>query len=81
MTKDEIPAFVQEVADLGCPICALSDHESWFIGDSELPDDEYDRIREPLSEIDNRYGCRDHLNHEIIAYLRSIGRIPDFQKH
>ncbi|WP_156585727.1 hypothetical protein [Ensifer sp. Root31] len=40
------------------------------------------RSRQPQSvQVCDRYGPRDHLHDEFVAYLRSIGRVPDFQKH
>ncbi|MGE8107099.1 hypothetical protein ACQKP1_25780 [Allorhizobium sp. NPDC080224] len=80
MTKDEIPQFVAEIAATGCDITALADQPYWFIGDADLPEADQDRVQPLLREISERYGPRDHLHHDIIDYLREIGRIPSFQK-
>lgn len=73
MQETQIPDFVSEVAATGCDICAVG-HDSYLIGDADLSDEDYERIAPVLSEIEDRYGKRDHLKVEIIAYLRSIGR-------
>ena len=52
-------------------------HESYTIGDADVSDEDYERVAPVLDEIEDRYGERDHLNAEIIAYLRSIGRFID----
>lgn len=76
MQEAQIPDFVSEVAATGCAICAVG-HESYIIGDADLSDEDYERVAPVLSKIEDRYGKRDHLKAEIIAYLRSIGRFID----
>jgi len=74
MTEDQIPAFVQEVADIGCDITAVLGSGGYLIGDAELPPEEYEAAAPKLLEICDRYGPRDHLVREIAEYLISIGR-------
>ncbi|MCZ8158891.1 MAG: hypothetical protein O9256_03265 [Rhizobiaceae bacterium] len=75
MRKDEIPSFVSELIDAGAPICAVG-RELYVIGDIDLPDAQ----AEVVWEICNRYGERDHLILEIVAYLRSVGRFLDLSR-
>lgn len=72
MREDDIPSFVSELVDAGVPICAVG-HELYVIGDVDLPDEH----AEVAWEICHRYGERDHLILEIVAYLRSVGRFLD----
>ncbi|AOG10836.1 hypothetical protein BSY240_2270 [Agrobacterium sp. RAC06] len=72
MQMDDIPSFVSELVDAGVPICGVG-RELYVIGDPNLPDEK----AEVVWEICNRYGERDHLILEIIAYLRSTGRFLD----
>lgn len=81
MTKDEIPAFIAEVVSTGCDPVALVNYDDWFIGDADLPEPRRMQVQKPLGEICERYGSRDHLHVEIVDYLRSVGRVPEFQKH
>jgi hypothetical protein len=81
LTKDEIPAFIAELMSIGCEPVALANYDGWLVGDADLPEPKCEQVQKPLKEICDRYGPRDHLHHEIVAYLRDIGRIPDFQKH
>jgi hypothetical protein len=81
MTKDEIPEFIAEVVSIGCDPVALVNYDDWFIGDADLPEPMRQKIQKPLKKICDRYGPRDHLHDEFVAHLRSIGRVPDFQKH
>lgn len=76
MQEVQIPDFIIEVAATGCDICAVG-HDSYLVGDADLSDEDYERIAPILSEIGDRYGKRDHLRLEIIAYLRSIDRFVD----
>ncbi|MCZ7890005.1 MULTISPECIES: hypothetical protein [Agrobacterium] len=80
MTKDEIPAFIEDLVAIGCNPLAMADDDYWFIGDADLPEPLREQVQEPIVKICDRYGPRDHLYHEIIDHLRDIGRIPDFQK-
>ncbi len=74
MTKDEIPEFVQEVADIGCDITAVLGSGGYLIGDADLPPEAYEVTAPKLIGICDRYGHRDHLVREIAEYLISIGR-------
>lgn len=69
MKASEIPAFVVDVIEAGCDICAVG-HQSYVIGDIE----EQDSAIEELGRIGERYGDRDPLKLEIVSYLWSIGR-------
>ncbi len=74
MQPDEIPAFVREVIESGCDICAIG-HDGYVIGDIE----EMDAARDELARINKAYGDRDFLRLEIVAYLRSLGRYLDIE--
>lgn len=69
MSASEIPAFVVDVIEVGCDICAVG-HDKYVIGDS----DEQDAAIEELDRIGEKYGDRDPLKLEIVAYLWTIGR-------
>ena len=69
MKASEIPAFVDEVIEAGCNICAVG-HDKYVLGDIE----EQDRAKDELDRILEKYGNRDPLKLEIISYLWSIGR-------
>ncbi|CAN7713405.1 MULTISPECIES: hypothetical protein [Ensifer] len=69
MNASEIPAFVVDVIEAGCNICAVG-HESYVLGDI----DEQHAAIEELERIREKYGDRDPLKLEIVAYLWSIGR-------
>jgi len=69
MKASEIPAFVVDMIEAGCDICAVGP-ESYVIGDL----DEQDAAIEELKRIEERYGDRAPLKLEIIAYLWSMGR-------
>ncbi|WP_095083543.1 hypothetical protein [Mesorhizobium sophorae] len=73
MKVEEIPAFVQDVIDAGCDICAIG-HEGYVIGDADLSEAEYKVARPQLARIKRVYGDRDPLLPEIVAYLRALGR-------
>ncbi|RVK17000.1 hypothetical protein PWG15_36175 (plasmid) [Ensifer adhaerens] len=72
MLESEIPAFVDAVIKTGCDICAIG-HDSYVLGDLE----EMDAAADELERIDDKFGDRDFLLLEIVAYLRSIGRYLD----
>jgi hypothetical protein len=72
MQPEEIPAFVSDVIEAGCDICAIG-HDGYVIGDIE----EMDAARDELKRIVIAYGDRDPLRLEIVAYLRSLGRYLD----
>jgi hypothetical protein len=74
MTPDQIPSFVQEVADTGCDIVAVMGGTGYLFGDADLSAEAYEAVAPKLIEIDQRYGSRQHLISEIAAYLVSIGR-------
>jgi hypothetical protein len=72
MQASEIPAFVDEIIQAGCDICAVG-HDGYVLGDiEEMVDAESE-----LERIDEAYGDRDFLKLEIVAYLRSLGRYLD----
>jgi hypothetical protein len=73
MSKDQIPKFVQAVADTGCNITAVLEAR-YVIGDSDLPREAYEVAAPQLKEISEKFGKRDHLLSEIADYLVSIGR-------
>ncbi|MHA4735097.1 MULTISPECIES: hypothetical protein [Ensifer] len=69
MNASETPAFVVDVIEAGCNICAVG-HESYVLGDI----DEQHAAIEELERIREKYGDRDPLRLEIVAYLcRSDG--------
>ena len=72
MKESEIPAFVQEVIDAGCDICAIG-HHGYVIGDV----DEQNAARDELARIEEKYGDRDFLKAAIIDHLWSLGRYLD----
>lgn len=72
MKESEIPAFVQDVINAGCHICAIG-HEGYVIGDVE----EMAAASAELERIGVLYGDRDFLRTKIAAYLRSLGRYLD----
>ncbi|MEO5326199.1 hypothetical protein PV773_23055 [Mesorhizobium sp. CC13] len=72
MQASEISTFVDAVIKAGCEICAVG-HESYVLGDLE----EMDTAADELERIDKKFGDRDFLKLEIVAYLRSIGRYLD----
>ncbi|MET3648964.1 hypothetical protein [Phyllobacterium ifriqiyense] len=76
MTESEIPRFAEEVIKIGCNICAVGDG-LYVIGDAHISDEEYDEVAIKLGRIKEKYGDRDHLKPQIVAYLRSLGRYLD----
>lgn len=76
MLSSQIPEFVRDVVATGCNICAVG-QEHYLFGDGDLKDEDFERVSELLGDIDARYGERDHLRADIVAYLRSIGRYID----
>lgn len=72
MLESEIPAFFEEVIKAGCDICAIG-HDCYALGDLE----EMDAAADELERIGVKFGDRDFLLLEIVAYLRSIGRYLD----
>ncbi|MDW9418591.1 hypothetical protein [Sinorhizobium meliloti] len=72
MLESEIPAFVDAVIETGCDICAIG-HDCYVLGDLE----EMDAAADELERIDDKFGDRDFLLLEIVAYLRSMGRYLD----
>jgi hypothetical protein len=73
MREEDIPAFVREVAATGCDICAIGPGY-YAMGDADVPRGKRRGLYKKLSEIDARYGRRDHLRNKIAAHLASIGR-------
>ncbi|MCJ8520494.1 hypothetical protein ABID21_003632 [Pseudorhizobium tarimense] len=81
MREEDIPDFVRDVVATGCDMCAVGD-DHYVIGDADLPVEVYEVVEQELESIFANYGERDHLKHEIIAYLHSIGRsFPPPQRH
>lgn len=74
MKPDQIPAFVADVLNAGCDICAIG-HDRYVLGDIE----EMDAAANELTRIDEAYGDRDFLKREIVAHLRSLGRYLDIE--
>lgn len=74
MKASEIPAFVDEVIGAGCDITAVG-HDKYVLGDIE----EQDAAIEDLDLIGEKFGDRDHLKRQIVAYLWSIGRYIDLE--
>ncbi|WP_328717961.1 hypothetical protein [Ensifer adhaerens] len=72
MKLSEIPNFVDEVIATGCAICAVG-HDMYVLGDVQ----EIEAAGSELRRIGEKYGPRDHLQTDVIAYLRSIGRFVD----
>lgn len=72
MGASEIPAFVDEVVEAGCDICAVR-HDYYVLGDLE----EMDAAGDELHRIGEKFGDRDFLLLEIVAHLRSLGRYLD----
>ncbi|WP_043612868.1 hypothetical protein [Ensifer sp. ZNC0028] len=66
MTPNEIPGFVNELIAAGCEITAIG-RGMYVIGEVKAASAEVRRITK-------KYGERDPLRLEIIAYLWSIGR-------
>jgi hypothetical protein len=76
MQPDEIAGFVDAVIETGCDICAVG-HDSYVIGDVDLPPAQYEAVAPTLQAIDEKFGDRDFLKFEIIAHLRTLGRYVD----
>ncbi|MBD9497967.1 MULTISPECIES: hypothetical protein [unclassified Ensifer] len=68
----EIPAFIDEVINAGCDICAVR-RDCYILGDLE----EMDAASGELQRIGEKFGDRDFLLLEIVAHLRSLGRYLD----
>ncbi|WP_347376818.1 hypothetical protein [Ensifer sp. Root1252] len=63
MKASEIPEFVDEVIEARCDICAVG-HDKYVFGDIE----EQDRAKDELERMSDKYGDRDPLKLEIVAY-------------
>ncbi|MBO9127918.1 MULTISPECIES: hypothetical protein [unclassified Rhizobium] len=74
MTEDQIPNFVQDVADIGCDIVAVMGGTGFLLGDADLSPEDYIATEPQILAIGEKYGRRDHLIFEIAQYLVSIGR-------
>ncbi len=74
MTEDQIPDFVQDVADTGCDIVAVMGGTGFLFGDADLSPKDYAAAEPQILAIAEKYGRRDHLISEIAQYLVSIGR-------
>ncbi len=72
MDASEIPAFMFDVLEVGCDICAVG-HDSYVIGEI----DEQTQASRTLDRILEKYGNRDPLRWQIVAYLWSIGRFVE----
>ena len=78
MRKDQIPDFIEEIIATGCPITAVG-HDMYVFAEIDAPEEDVDRIGEEVQAICDRYGARDHLQFEIVAHLRSLGRFYDLK--
>lgn len=76
MRKDQIPDFIEEIIATGCPITAVGE-DMYVFAEMDAPEEDVDRIAEEVHAICERYGPRDHLQLEIVAHLRSLGRFYD----
>lgn len=76
MHKDQVPEFVDAIVKTGCPICAVG-HDLYVFAEVDLPPDDMERVVKEIHVICERFGEREHLRLEIVAYLRSIGRFYD----
>lgn len=80
MKPSEIPDFVSEIIAAGCDITAIG-HDKYVLGDIE----EQDAALEDLDRIGDKFGDRDHLKLQIVAYLWSIDRYielePEVTRH
>ncbi|QHG70137.1 hypothetical protein [Ensifer adhaerens] len=74
MKPSEIPDFVSEIIAAGCDITAIG-HDKYVLGDIE----EQDAALEDLDRIGDKFGERDHLKLQIVAYLWSIGRYIELE--
>ncbi|MBK5571435.1 hypothetical protein [Ensifer sp. SSB1] len=72
MKSSEIPEFVNEVIAAGCDIKAIG-HDIYVLGGMDEEDAEIDA----LDLIGEKFGNRDTIVLEIVAYLRSLGRFVD----
>ncbi|UCM24055.1 MULTISPECIES: hypothetical protein [Ensifer] len=72
MDASEIPAFVFDVIEAGCDICAVG-HDSYVIGEI----DEQIQASRTLDRVLEKYGNRDRVRWQIVAYLWSIGRFVE----
>lgn len=78
MRKDQIPDFIEEIIATGCPITAVG-HNMYVIAEIDAPEEDVERLAEEVQAICDRYGARDHLQLEIVAHLRSLGRFYDLE--
>ncbi|MBY5721891.1 hypothetical protein HFO33_36060 [Rhizobium leguminosarum] len=76
MRHDEIPAFVEAVIAMGCDICAV-DNDMYVFRDADLSRRELVEASPKIRVVDEKFGDRDFLKHEIVAHLRSLGRYVD----
>ncbi|KQZ56249.1 hypothetical protein ASD54_25235 [Rhizobium sp. Root149] len=76
MTKDDIPAFIEDILATGCPVTAVG-HDSYVFGEIDVPEDDIERVSAEVHAVCQRYGGRDHLLLDIVAHLRSLGRYID----
>lgn len=81
MTEEEIPSFIADLLKLGCEPVAIGS-DAYVIGDADLPEPMRSRIQSALIDVCDRYGSRDELLPQIVAYLHSIGRsYPSITHH
>ncbi|WP_159952409.1 hypothetical protein [Rhizobium sp. 18065] len=78
MNKTEIPKFVDEILATGTPIVAVG-HDVYVFAEADVQIEDLDRVENEVHEVCERYGERDHLRQDIVAYLRQIGRFIDDQ--
>lgn len=73
MTEDQIPEFVDAILSTGSPMVAVGENH-YVLGEVDVPEADLERVSREVHKISLRFGERDHLRKEIIAYLYSIGR-------
>ncbi|WP_348625686.1 hypothetical protein [Mesorhizobium sp. LNHC221B00] len=50
MSKEDIPAFVQDILETGCDMCAV-DYDGYMIGDADLPPAKRNKVQPILRRI------------------------------
>lgn len=79
MLSSQIPEFVRDVVATGCNICAVG-QEHYLFGDGDLKDEDFERVSGLLGDIDARYGERDHLRADIVAYLAKYWTLHRYRR-
>ncbi len=76
MHKTEVPEFIDAILATGTPMMAVG-HDVYVFAEADVPIEDFDRVVNEVHGICERYGERDHLRYDIVAYLRQIGRFID----